>query len=97
MVRVRFRVQTPWNHTPDTMDATRQYGYCRHNGKIHQALCMSPGNMDTIGTVDTRKTIQNTLWTLPDTAYTSKPYTDRNIFHKQPLTLRDQATIQLTH
>ena len=48
-------MQTPWNHTPDTMDTTKQYGYGRHHGIIHQTLCMLPGNMDNIGTADTRK------------------------------------------
>ena len=54
-VRFRVRVQTPWNHTPDTMDMTKKYWYCRHHGIIHQTLCMLPGNMDIIGTADSRK------------------------------------------
>ena len=36
-------MQTPWNHTPDTMDTTKRYGYCRHHEIIHQTLCMLPG------------------------------------------------------
>ena len=33
-----------------------------------------------------QETIQNTLWTPPDTAYTRKPYTGRYIRQKQPWT-----------
>ena len=54
-VRVRVGVQSRWNHTPDTMDSTRQYGHWRHHGIIHQTLCMLPGNMDIIGPADSKK------------------------------------------
>ena len=56
-----WALQTPGNHTPHTMGATRHHGYhghCRHQGIIHQTLCTLQGTMDTM-----------------DTAYTMELYT----------------------
>ena len=83
MVQIRVMVQTQWNHTPHTMESTRQYGHCSHNGIIHQTLCMLSGIMDTIGAADTRKPYRTHYG---HTEYTRKTYTGRNIHHKQPWT-----------
>ena len=97
MEQVRVMVQTPWNHKPDTMESTRQYGHCRHHGIIHQTLCMPPGNMDIIGTADTRKPYRIQDGHL-QTQHTTGSHTQDAIYtssnHGHHALCRNLATIQ---
>ena len=73
-------LHTPWNHTPDTMDATRHcghHGHCRHQETIHHTLWAPQGTMDTMGTADTREsyTRHYVHCKTMDTAYTMELYT----------------------
>ena len=93
-------MQTPLNHTPDTMDTNKRYGYCRHHEIIHQ----------TLGTADTRKpyrihvdtsrhsihqeAIHKTLYTpqaTMDTLHSAESrqlYNRYNGYHKYPWTMQ---------